>query len=89
MFKALRDSLDNSYTVFHSVDLLTRNLRNQQSGVISQKKRVVHSFQSTDNGERGIPISRGMTGNNGTRTVLPASPLFALDKYYFKFTIWN
>ena len=29
IFKVLRDSLDNSYTVFHSVDLLTRNLKNR------------------------------------------------------------
>jgi len=27
LFHALRDSLDNSYTIFHSFDLLARNLQ--------------------------------------------------------------
>jgi hypothetical protein len=29
MFKDLRDALDNSYTVFHSVDRLARTLSNR------------------------------------------------------------
>jgi len=40
IFHALRDSLDNTYTIFHSVDLLTHNLRNQKSEFRSQQSAV-------------------------------------------------